>query len=156
MAPYFLNNFNLFNDLSKNWWYFSIDNVISGCVYFLIRHVFLKKNSTNIHIILSHGVSINFNFDFRISNQFWIYFLLLVHDFSLINSSLFNFNLATLLSLLINFIIIYQLDFFFFFFFLSLESSEMLHLVSKYLSWLLCTAGYGYCVQCACLRMRSG
>ena len=34
-----MNNLNLFNDLSKGWWYFNIDNIISECIDFLISHI---------------------------------------------------------------------------------------------------------------------
>ena len=137
MAPYFLNNFNLFNNLRNSWWYFIIDNTISVRMYFLIRHVFQKKkkNSINIHIIISHGVSIKFNFDFWISNQFRICFLLPAQAFSLTNSPLINFNLSTSLSLLINFIIIYQPDLSFF---------RALNLLICYI--LSHSIYYGYCV----------
>ena len=34
-----MNNLNLLNDLSKGWWYFIIDNIISECIDFLISHI---------------------------------------------------------------------------------------------------------------------
>ena len=35
-----MNNLNLFNYLRRGWWCFIIDNIISECIYLLIRHIF--------------------------------------------------------------------------------------------------------------------
>ena len=105
------------------------------CIFWLDMFFKKKKNSINIDILISHGVSINFNFDFRVSNQFRICFLLPAQAFSLTNSPLINFNLSTSLSLLINFIIIYQPDLSFF---------RALNLLICYI--LFHSIYYGYCV----------
>ena len=34
-----MNNLNLFDNLRRGWWYFTIDNIISECIDFLIRNI---------------------------------------------------------------------------------------------------------------------
>ena len=81
---YFLNHFNLFNDLRRGWWYFIIDNIISKYINFLIRH-------------FANGVSINF--------LFWL--AVLFFCLRLVNFIIMQLNLSTS-SLLIKFIITYH------------------------------------------------
>ena len=34
-----MNSLNFFTDLRRGWWHFMIDNIISECIFFLIRNI---------------------------------------------------------------------------------------------------------------------
>ena len=75
-----MDNFNLFKDLRRGWWYFIIDYTISKSTYFLMRYILQMCINQLPHL----------------SRLFY-----------LSTSSLFNSNLSTS-SLLMNFILTYR------------------------------------------------
>ena len=90
----------MLNDLRRGSWYFIINNTVSECIYFLMKHVFSKTVLT----FITFTKCIN---QLPLLNTFSFLF---PHTFYLSASSLFNFNLSTS-SLLIYFIITCQFDF---------------------------------------------